>query len=406
MVLRLFGLPGHMAMARGAAPVETRELPPRPQGELVWGHAGSAGRILALCDLAERLAAQRPGLRMLLTVAEDEQDLPALAERVIVQRVPPESIPAIEAFLAHWRPDLCIWTVGHLRPALIECSAGAGVPMFLVDAAESGFEGVRLRWPDPARAVLRHFKCVMAASGNVSRRLIRLGVPAGRISASGTLQSGTSALPCNEDDREALETAIGGRPAWVAALVQAGELEVITAAHRAALRSAHRRLLILVPDDPDEEENMARTLRAQGWRVSRWSLGDMPQEVTQILLADKAEQELGLWYRLAPITFVGSSLEAGHGGRDPFGPAALGSAILHGPNVARYRPAYTRFAEAGAARVVKDAETLAGALTSLTAPDQAAAMAHAAWEVATDGAEVTNRLIDLAQDTLDRQGGE
>ncbi len=406
MVLRLLGLPAYMAMAHGAAPVETREAPQRPEGELVWGHAGSSGRILALCDLAERLAMQRPGLRMLLTIGQAEQSLPDLPERVILQTVPPESLPAVEAFLEHWHPDLCIWTVGNLRPALIECSAEAGIPLFLVDAGETGFEGVRGRpWPDPVRAVLRRFDCIMAASGPASRRLIRLGVPAERISVNGTMQSGTSAIQCNEEDREALEAAIGGRPTWLAALVQRGELAAITEAHRAALRSAHRRLLILAPDDPGEGEEMAHSLRAQGWRVARRSVGEMPQETTQILLADTGGHDLGLWYRLAPVTLMGSSLEPGHGGRDPFGPAALGSAILHGPNVTHYRPAYARFSEAGAARVVRDAETLAAALTHLTAPDQAAVMAHAAWEVATDGAEVTNKVIDMAQDALDLRGG-
>ena len=33
--------------------------------------------------------------------------------------------------------------------------------------------------------------------------------------------------------------------------------------------------------------------------------------------------------------------------------------------------------------------------------DQAAAMAHTAWEVATAGAEVTDRVMELIQDTLD-----
>ena len=106
-------------------------------------------------------------------------------------------------------------------------------------------------------------------------------------------------------------------------------------------------------------------------------------------------------YRLAPVTFLGGSLVSGVGGRDPFEAAALGSAILYGPNVGRYLAAYSRLASVGAARIVKDAETLAGAVQRLSAPDQAAAMAHAAWEVVTQGAEATDRLLDLLQDTLD-----
>jgi 3-deoxy-D-manno-octulosonic-acid transferase len=98
---------------------------------------------------------------------------------------------------------------------------------------------------------------------------------------------------------------------------------------------------------------------------------------------------------------MGSSLRPGMGGSDPNEPAAHGSAIVYGPNVGRYLPSYTRYAEAGAARIVRDADTLSAALSRLIAADQAAAMAHAAWDVASVGAEVTDHILDLVQDTLD-----
>jgi 3-deoxy-D-manno-octulosonic-acid transferase len=41
--------------------------------------------------------------------------------------------------------------------------------------------------------------------------------------------------------------------------------------------------------------------------------------------------ELGLWYRLAPIAFVGRSLVAPGGGQNPLEPARLGCAIAVGP---------------------------------------------------------------------------
>jgi 3-deoxy-D-manno-octulosonic-acid transferase len=112
---------------------------------------------------------------------------------------------------------------------------------------------------------------------------------------------------------------------------------------------------------------------------------------------------MGLWYRLSPVTFMGSSLTAGHGGRDPYEPAALGSAILYGPNVSRYIQSYSRFARAGAARIVRDASTLSAAVLRLNAPDQAAIMAQAAWEVATEGAEVTDKVLERLDEILDRR---
>jgi len=98
---------------------------------------------------------------------------------------------------------------------------------------------------------------------------------------------------------------------------------------------------------------------------------------------------------------MASSLMPGAGGRDPYAPAALGSAVLYGPNVSRYMGAYSRLAAAGAARIVKDAPTLQAAVIRLTAPDRAAQMAHAAWEVISDGAEATDSLLALVEDTLD-----
>ncbi|WP_296763616.1 glycosyltransferase N-terminal domain-containing protein [Sediminimonas sp.] len=408
MVTRLLGLPGYMALAHGGpgdARADGPSLPPRPTGELVWGHAASPRGARALAALAERLAAQRPGTGFLLTTAADDTMAPPPQDDMIVQPAPPEYIPAIEAFLAHWKPDLCIWTEGALRPALIECAGAAGIAMILADAEEASLAPIRRRpWPDPARAVLQRFDTVLANNANAARRLERLGVPADRIRVTGRLQIGGIAPPCDEADIAALEAAIAGRPVWLAAMVQPGEIAAIAAAHRAALKSAHRRLLIVMPDAKDNHADIARALDAGGWRVAHWARGERPAEATQVLLTGAA-RDPGLWYRLAPVALIGSSLEPGHGGRDPYAAAALGSAILHGPNVGHHRAAYDRLAAAGAARMVRDADTLAAALVQVIAPEQAAAMAHAAWEVVTEGAEVTDRLIALAQDVLDRREG-
>jgi 3-deoxy-D-manno-octulosonic-acid transferase len=192
------------------------------------------------------------------------------------------------------------------------------------------------------------------------------------------------------------------RPVWLAAMIKPDEFPTVIEAHRQAIRVAHRLMLILVPHRPEDGEDMAASLAEQGLRFIRWSDGGFPEETTQVLLADIYE-EMGLWYRLSPVTFMGSSLTAGHGGRDPYEPAALGSAILYGPNVGRHIQSYSRFARAGAARIVRDAPTLANAVLRLNEPDQAATMAQAAWQVATEGAEVTDAILERLVDILDRR---
>ena len=77
--------------------------------------------------------------------------------------------------------------------------------------------------------------------------------------------------------------------------------------------------------------------------------------------------------------------------------------MLYGPNVGNYLDSYSRLVNAGGARIVKDASSLAQGLQLLLAPDKAAAQAHAAWEVASRGAEVTDKVLEILQEQLDEK---
>jgi 3-deoxy-D-manno-octulosonic-acid transferase len=400
---RSISLAAYLAYARGSAQDAAKPDIARPEGELIWAYAVDPQHVDALNQLAERLAAQRPGLSMLLTTP-DEQFEQTRSKNVLRQRLPEDTTANAIAFLEHWKPDICLWAGGNLQPAFIIAADERDVPLYLVDATEALLDQSAWRWfPDLPRALLDRFALIMARSATTVRFLNRIGLKDTEISVTGPFQEGAIALSYNESDREDLASLLRGRPVWLAAMIQPGELDIMMEAHRVVSRLAHRTLLVIVPDDPADGLRFNARLKARGWRVAVWSEGTMPEETTQVLLADTFG-ELGLWYRLAPITFMGSSLESGQWGRDPNEPAAHGSAILYGPNVRRYLSSYSRFAEAGGARIVKDSETLAAAVQRLIAPDQSAAMAHAAWDVASQGAEVTDKIMDLVQDTLDVMG--
>ncbi len=398
---RSISLAAYMALAR-RAPRSKLTLPAdRPKGELIWAHSTSRDTSEALCQLAQRLAILRPETSMLLT-GSDEKCQPARPYPNITWQLPPdEAIDDIQRFLAHWRPDICLWTGGDLRPALIERAARENVPLYLIGGQEAGFDDSRWRWfPELAKHCLKNFAMISVADEATARKLARLGHPRNEIEIMGPLQRGTAALTCDETARSELAQLTVGRPVWLAAMAQLREVPILSQAHRHALRGAHRLLLVLVPDDPEQGDEIAQLLDDEDWRFVRWSNGDLPDENTQIILAD-TRGEMGLWYQLAPITFMASSLLNGLDGHNPYEPAALGSAVLYGPNISKYLSSYSRLASAGAARIVKDAASLSTALGQLIAPDQTATMAHAAWDVVSEGAEVTDRVLDLIQDTLD-----
>jgi 3-deoxy-D-manno-octulosonic-acid transferase len=228
-----------------------------------------------------------------------------------------------------------------------------------------------------------------AAAQRISRQIRR----ASAVSTTGILIEENPVLPCNADDLEALSESLVARPSWLAARVQRDELLLILDAQRSISRLSPRILLILVPDDPSDAQSFLKTGQELGFHIAQWDEGEFPSEKTDILLAENPK-ELGLFYRIAPITFVASSLKPKHGGRDPFDAAALGSAVLYGPSVHNYLNAYTRLAEANAAKVVQNAPALVRALEELMAPDKVAEMVHAGWDTVSQGAGVINQIVE------------
>ena len=90
-------------------------------------------------------------------------------------------------------------------------------------------------------------------------------------------------------------------------------------------------LTIIVPRHPARGDAIGAMLTARGLRVARRAAASRSPVETDIYLADTMG-ELGLFYRLAGIAFIGGSLVA-KGGHNPFEAARLDCAVLHGPDM-------------------------------------------------------------------------
>jgi 3-deoxy-D-manno-octulosonic-acid transferase len=151
----------------------------------------------------------------------------------------------------------------------------------------------------------------------------------------------------------------------VAASTHPGEEEILIETQRALGRFFPQLLTVIVPRHPDRGSGIARTVEAAGLKVALRSGQELPTAGTDIYVADTLG-ELGLFYRLAPIVFMGGSLVA-HGGQNPIEAAKLGAAIVHGPHVFNFADVYEALDEAGGARVAADGDTLVEQLGQLLA---------------------------------------
>lgn len=399
---RALPLAAYLALRRGVAG-RPPAFPPRPPGPLVWVHCPDPARIGVVLALAAQLAQDGDWPTFLITSARVAGAGP-VGGKVILLELPPDQRDLARAFLDHWRPEVLVWMQGDFQPALLAETDRHRMARLLIDirAARVGVAGGG--WmPGLTRSLLDLFDHALATDQDAAIRLRKAGYPADRIEVTGPLDPSAAVLPCNERERRDLAQTLGSRSVWCAAEVPMVEIEQVSAAHRQASRRTHRLLLLLVPAVASDAPDMAQRLRDDGHMVTCRSDGAEPEEATQIYLADSAA-EMGLWYRLAPFTFMGGTLE-GVGGRHPFEAAALGSAVVHGPVTANHAQAYQRLASAGACRAVRSAADLGNAVEVLLAPDKAAAIAHAAWDVASSGAEVTNRVVDLIRASLDQMAG-
>lgn len=356
-----------------------------------------------MAHLALRLVAQRGEGQVILTIPNRKAQPFSLPEGIWAIAAPSENPADVAQFLDFFQPDILLWHGPGMRPALIHGAHQRNVPCFLLGADELALEQRNWRWlPDSLRATLQLFTAIYARNKTSHFRLSRLLAGYTQVHQSGPLLEECPALKCSETDLEDLSECLTARPVWLAAYVDKTELETILAAHRTALRQSPRLLLVLVPHTPKESSEIHARLQSEDWRVALWDEGEMPVEKTHILLAENAA-ELGLFYRTAPITLMGSSLVAGQGGRNPFEAAALGSAILYGPSVRYHLDAYSRLARAGGARIVKDEQSLSAALDSLMAPDKVAQMVHAGWETVSEGAAVIDQILSGVSDAMDQK---
>lgn len=376
---------------------------PRPEGELLWIHVASQDRLRVVNDFCRQMQQARLGLSILLT-APPNADLARWTGCTFpLVKLPMEQAGAARGFLDHWRPDMGIWVGGGVMPNIITRAHERGIPLILIEAKLDITIARSARWlPDITRYTFDCFRQILTTTPETARQIRRLGIPSTKVSEAPPLQISPNPSPWPEDELIEINQTLAGRPVWLAAWVQDKEFISVLSAHRQALRLLPRLALVLHVADISEATPLHRRLESMDLRCSNWDEGGLIEDTTQVILSSEPE-DLGLWQRLSAVAFIGSSLEFDAGGQDPLDSVALGSAIIHGPFVNRYQDLYHRLEKAGAARMVKTANELAESVVQLLAPDKAAAMALAGWQMITEGAPQADQLIEMVQETLDRR---
>lgn len=348
---------------------------PRPPGRVVWVHAASVGETNAVLPLLERLTGI--GLGVIFTTTTVTSAVIAakrLPRGAVHQFAPLDLAPFVGSFLAHWRPNLAIFVESEMWPTMVRKLAEAGVPLIVTNArlSERSYRGWK-RFAGFATKVFPRITLCLAQSEADAARFAGLG--ATDVRTVGNLKFDVPPLAADSGAVARMATAIDGRPAWVAASTHEGEEEVIADAHRLVRQRHPDVLTVVVPRHPERGDAVRATLAGKGLTVAQRSRGNPLLHEIDIYLADTLG-ELGLFYRLAPIAFLGGSLIP-HGGQNPIEPTRLAAAVLHGPHVHNFADIYAALDAAVPGAPIVDAPSLADAVAALM-DDPAAVAGRAA----------------------------
>ena len=307
----------------------------RPPGRLVWLHGASVGEAVSLLPFVERIT--RAGASALVTTGT------VTSAALLAQRLPPGALHQyapldspffLRRFLAHWRPDAALFAELELWPNMIVEAKRAALPLAIINGrmSERSFNRWR-RAPRFIGALLGRFDLCLARSEDDGERLLTLGAP--DVLVAGDIKFDAPALPADRRELAELSGLTSGRQIWIAASTHEGEELIAAEAHKRLMRGVSGRAdADRAPPSRTGRGDPARNSKRKGSsaRCARAATGRGREAAVYIC---DTIGELGLFYRLAGVVFVGKSFSGG-GGQNPIEPARLASAILHGPKVGNF----------------------------------------------------------------------
>ncbi|MBE1298011.1 MAG: 3-deoxy-D-manno-octulosonic acid transferase [Rhodobacteraceae bacterium] len=398
--------------AQGITEVRQRERlghasQPRPDlapgAPLIWFHGASVGESLAAITLINRLAERLPDARFLLTsgtATSAQMAEKRLPDRAIHRFAPLDATGPVSRFLAYWRPDAGIFVESELWPVTLAEARKAGTRLALVNARLSArsLDSWRKR-AATAGFILSRFDLLLSQNEQMAQDLISLGADPARVLPGGNLKAGAAPLPVDQTALEPLRQAIEDRPVWIASSTHEGEEETVLKAHKTLLQRHPGLCLVLIPRHPERADEVSALIEAANLISARRSAGAALTPKTQVYLADTLG-ELGTFYALSPIVFLGGSFLP-IGGHNPFEVASAGAAVITGPGTSNFAETFPPLIAAGGAIEVADAGELAEAVdTWLCDNDALAAARESAQSFNTEQARRLDGITDLLIERL------
>lgn len=369
---------------------------PRPEGKLFWFHGASVGESLSMLPLINKLLETYPEAHVMVTtgtLTSAELMGKRLPERAFHQYIPIDNPFFTTRFVKHWQPDAVLWFESDFWPAMLNSIKRKNIPLILVNGRISNKSFKRWQQFDfICKELLSCFSFCLGQSDEDAYRLRVLG--AKEAICLGNIKYAGLPLPVDEEKKAELEKQINGRTVWLACSTHDDEEFKIARFHNELKKDFPDLLLIIVPRHPHRGVEIQKRLQDElKLDVSLRSKEEPITPKTDIYVADTIG-ELGIWYNLSPLIFVGGSLIP-HGGQNFMEPSRYRCAVIVGPHMHNFTDAMNRAKKADAVIQVNDVLDLIDNVRQLLSNKELLeAKRSLAYNWATSEAKVLDGIMD------------
>jgi 3-deoxy-D-manno-octulosonic-acid transferase len=381
----------------------------RCQGKFIWFHGASAGESVAALNLMMPFVHKDPDCRFLITTGTVagitllEKRIPYLdpnlQDRLHVQVLPLDVPKAITRFLDFWKPKGAIFIEADYWPNLWMESYKRNCPIVLLSGRLSEKSLKRWSYIRKYFCYLMNLTLVRTVSGpSFKERFKKLGL---EMLVIPSVKYRLDPPVFQQQTLNQLKNALEGRQCWFASCIHKGtELEYILDAHGKLLKKNPGLLLILAPRRMEQLREILHWCNAYGLSYHLRSRHSGTLAISRNIYIVDTMGEMGLFYALSPVCFIGGSFVP-LGGHNVIEGIHMDSAILHGPFMDNQEEMVEAFQDAGAIRCVNTAAELLESLEFLLSnPEKCLEMARGARQIIEKKQKELDHFIEHLADML------
>ena len=376
----------------------------RPDGKIVWFNAASVGESNSIIPVIDELLKHNKDIFVLVTTttvtAAENMAKKLSGKNAIHQFLPVDRRAYVDRFFDYWKPSMGFFVDSDFWPNLILSAKAHNIPLVLLNGRVS--DRSFAKWQNNLafiKPLASAFEFTFGKSDDDCKKLSVMGFE--NAVCVGNLKYAVPPLSYDKEELKNLSSQIGNRHLFVVSSTHPGEEELCLSAFMIVKQRFPDVLMIIAPRHPARGEEIKSLVETNGLKALLRSEGKEITKDVDVYIANTMG-ELGLFYTLSDVAFVGGSLIK-WGGHNPMEPARLHNVVLSGKYVHNFQETYDLLKSEKSVVMVNDEKDFASKIKGFFEnPDVAKDYMSRAFYVAEREANVLSRVMEKLKPVLEK----